>query len=189
LNPFDWSSTYGFRAIAGRNICSLCDKIWHNRAMLDQFDAALLDLVQRDDSRTADSIATEVPLSPSAIARRLRRLRAEGWIARTIALLSPTLTSGRLRACVLVQLSEHADQRGKTALLDRLQDAPQVQFAYEISGTYDLLALVNCADMEEYVGLAEELFAADAMVRRYESSFVKRELKFAPFVRLSEPST
>jgi len=70
--------------------------------MLDQFDAALLDLVQRDDSRTADSIATEVPLSPSAIARRLRRLRAEGWIARTIALLSPTLTSGRLRACGLV---------------------------------------------------------------------------------------
>jgi DNA-binding Lrp family transcriptional regulator len=49
--------------------------------MLDRFDRQLLNLVQRDDSRTADSLAEEVPLSPSAIARRLRRLRGGGWIA------------------------------------------------------------------------------------------------------------
>ena len=41
--------------------------------------------------------------------------------------------------------------------------------------------------MDEFVGLAEDLFAADATVRRYESSFVKRELKFVPFVPLSRP--
>ena len=155
--------------------------------MFDQFDAALLDIVQPDDSRTAESIASDIALSPSAIARRLRRLREQGWIARTIALLSPKLTSGRLRACVLIQLSEHADQQGKQALLRRLEETQQVQFAYEISGTYDLLALVNCSDMDEFVGLAEDLFAADATVRRYESSFVKRELKFVPFVPLSRP--
>jgi Lrp/AsnC family leucine-responsive transcriptional regulator len=40
--------------------------------------------------------------------------------------------------------------------------------------------------MESFVELAEALFAADATVRRYETSFVKRELKFAPFVRLGE---
>ena len=57
--------------------------------MLDRFDLALLNAAQADDSRTADSLAEEVPLSPSAIARRLRRLRSEGWIERTIALLSP----------------------------------------------------------------------------------------------------
>ncbi|MCL6729162.1 Lrp/AsnC family transcriptional regulator [Sphingomonas hankyongi] len=157
--------------------------------MLDQFDAALLDLAQRDDSRTADSIAAEIPLSPSAIARRLRRLREGGWIARTIAILSPKLTSSRLRACVLVQLSEHADQRGKQELLRRLHETEEVQFAYEISGTYDLLVLVDCANMDEFVALAEGLFASDATVRRYESNFVKRELKFAPFVRLSDAAT
>ena len=66
--------------------------------MLDSFDLALLNLVQHDDSRTADQLAAQVPLSPSAIARRLRRLRADGWIARTIALLAPRLTDQRLRA-------------------------------------------------------------------------------------------
>nr|WP_237219861.1 Lrp/AsnC family transcriptional regulator [Sphingomonas arenae] len=153
--------------------------------MLDDFDLALLDQVQRDDSRTAEQLAESVPLSPSAIARRMRRLRHEGWIARTVALLSPKLTDKRLRALVLVQLGEHADRAGKDALLRRLHTSPEVQFVYEISGTYDLLALLSCEHMDAFVEEAERLFATDATVRRYETSFVKRELKFAPFVRLS----
>lgn len=153
--------------------------------MLDDFDRALLDLVQRDDSLTADELAARVPLSPSAIARRLRRLRGDRLIARTIALLSPRLLERRLRALVLLQLGEHADHAGKEALLRRLHEAPEVQFAYEITGSYDLLALLDCSSMEAFVEQAEALFAADSTVRRYETSFVKRELKFAPFVAMS----
>ena len=155
-------------------------------AMIDDFDCRLLDEVQRDSDRTAEELAERVALSPSAIARRLRRLRGEGLLARTIAIVSPRLLERRLRALVLVQLNEHADRAGKQALLKRLDDTDEVQFAYEISGTHDLVALLDCETMEAFVDLAEALFAADATVRRYETSFVKRELKFAPFVRLSE---
>lgn len=152
--------------------------------MLDRFDLQLLNLIQRDDSRTADSLAEEVPLSPSAIARRLRRLRAEGHIARTIALLSPRLTERRLRAMVLIQLSEHADLKGKTALEKRLLAAPFVQFVYEIAGPHDFIALFDCDSMAEFNAAADELLASSPTVRRYETHFVKREVKFAPFVEL-----
>ena len=152
--------------------------------MIDDFDRALLNEVQRDDSRTAEQLSRSVALSPSAIARRLRRLRAEGWIRRTIALLSPKLTERRLRGLVLVQLNEHADRSGKDALLKRLRSTTEVQLAYEISGAFDLLALLDCTGMDAFVDLAEALFAADSTVRRYESSFVKREVKFAPFIDL-----
>ena len=84
--------------------------------MIDRFDLQLLNLVQKDDSRTADQLADVVALSPSAIARRLRRLRSEGWIARTIALLAGRLTARRLRALVFIELAEHADHQGKAAL-------------------------------------------------------------------------
>lgn len=152
--------------------------------MLDQFDLKLLNLLQCDDSRTADSLASEVPLSASAIARRLRRLRREGWIARTVALLSPRLTDQRLRALIFIELSEHADLKGKAALQERLRDARAVQFCYETTGAHDLLALFDCANMAEFNELTEELLVADATVRRYETSFVKRQVKFAPFVGL-----
>jgi Lrp/AsnC family leucine-responsive transcriptional regulator len=152
--------------------------------MLDRFDFALLDQVQRDDSLTAEQLARHVALSPSAIARRLRRLRSEGWIARTIALLSPRLTQNRLRALVLIQLSEHADLEGKAALERRLLATDDVQFCYEIAGQHDLVALFDCANMADFNAAADALLASSPTVRRYETHFVKREVKFAPFVEL-----
>ena len=102
--------------------------------MLDRFDLALLNLVQRDDSRTADQLAQQVALSPSAIARRLRRLRAEGWIERTIALLPERVSEHRLRALVFIELADHADLKGKSALEVRLRSEHHVQFCYESAG-------------------------------------------------------
>lgn len=152
--------------------------------MLDRFDRHLLNAVQRDDGRTAESLAAEVPLSPSAIARRLRRLRGDGWIARTIALLSPRLTKNRVRAVVLVQLGEHADQAGKAALERRLIAAAEVQLCHEIAGQHDFIALFDCATIGAFNDAAEGLLASSPTVRRYETLFIKREVKFAPFVDL-----
>jgi Lrp/AsnC family leucine-responsive transcriptional regulator len=125
-----------------------------------------------------------VALSPSAIARRLRRLRGEGVIERSIALLSRKVMERRLRALVMVQLAEHADRAGKAAFLARMDAAERVQFVYEISGEHDFAVLFDCRDMDEFVEEAERLLAADPAVRRYETSFVKKNWKFAPFVRL-----
>jgi Lrp/AsnC family leucine-responsive transcriptional regulator len=163
-------------------------KIGRLLEMLDRFDIALLNIVQRDDGRTAESLAEEVALSPSAIARRLRRLRADGIIARTIALLSPRLVDRRLRAIVLIQLSEHADLKGKNALEKRLLAAPSVQFTYEIAGPHDIIALFDCESMTAFNQAADELLTSSPTVRRYETHFVKREVKFAPFVELSDAS-
>ena len=154
--------------------------------MLDRFDLALLNLLQRDDSQTAEALSAKVSLSPSAIARRLRRLRAQGWIARTIALLAPRLTAHRLRALVFIQLGEHADLKGKAALEKRLFAEPRVQFCYEMTGAFDMVALIDCANMAEFNALADAVLVADPTVRRYETSFVKREVKFAPFVEIKE---
>ena len=153
--------------------------------MRDPFDIALLHPVQRDSGQTAEELAEQVALSPSAIARRLRRLRGDGVIARSIALLGEALTRERLRALVLVQLGEHADRAGKAAVLDRLGAAECVQFVYELSGEQDFAVLFDCRSMDEFVTQAEALLGEDPAVRRYESSIVKRTWKFAPFVRLS----
>jgi Lrp/AsnC family leucine-responsive transcriptional regulator len=150
--------------------------------VLDRFDLAILNAVQRDDSLTADQLAALVALSPSAIARRLRRLRKDGSIERTIALLGPQFRERRLRALVFIELAEHADLEGKAALEKRLRSVDEVQFCYETTGNFDLLALVDCASMAEFNALANDVLVAKPTVRRYETSFVKREIKFAPFL-------
>ena len=108
--------------------------------MLDPFDAALLNEVQRDDSLTADTLAERVPLSPSAIARRLRRLRADGSIGRTIALLGPRLLGDRLRALVAAQpdqtLAELRDALHSSASLSSVWRAvDRLQLTVKKNGT------------------------------------------------------
>lgn len=141
---------------------------------LDAFDIQLLNLLQADALATAETLAREVPLSASAVTRRIRRLRVEGWIAADTATLSPRLTDKRLRALVNVQVHEHAEERGIAALRARLAEVPEVQMILDVAGANDLAVLISARDMADYNDLAERLFQEDPAVRRYETGFVKR---------------
>jgi Lrp/AsnC family leucine-responsive transcriptional regulator len=153
---------------------------------LDRFDIDLLNLLQADTLATAEALAETVPLSPSAIARRLRGLREEGLIAADVALLAPALTADRLRAIVQVQVHEHAEEKGIAQLRARLAAAPEVQLLLNIAGPIDLLALVVTRTMREFNAFADTHLAGDPSVRRYETSFVKAEVKNRPTVPLGE---
>jgi Lrp/AsnC family leucine-responsive transcriptional regulator len=153
---------------------------------LDRFDIDLLNLLQADTLATAEVLGQAVPLSPSAIARRVRSLREEGLIAADIAVLSPDLTADRLRAIVQVQAHEHAEEKGIASLRARLAAAPEVQFLANVAGAFDLLVLVVTRNMAAFNAFADAYFAADPAVRRYETSFLKAEIKNRPTVKLDE---
>lgn len=151
---------------------------------LDSFDIALLNLLQLDNLATAEALAQRVALSPSAITRRLRRLREDGIIAADVALLSEEFLKHRLRAVVHVQLHDHAEEGGIASLRKRLADAPEVQLCVEISGAHDLMMLVVTRDMAAFNAFADETLGHNPHVRRYETSFVKRQIKNAPLIPL-----
>jgi Lrp/AsnC family leucine-responsive transcriptional regulator len=154
--------------------------------MFDNFDLKLLNAMQEDADRTAEQLAEIVALSPSAIARRLRRLREEGAIARTVALLPAAMADRRLRALISIQLHEHAPASGLAELRERLQSIDEVQLCLEVSGSDDMVLLVACRDMAEFNAFADTELAASPVVRRYETSFVKKEIKNRPMIRLDE---
>ena len=154
--------------------------------MFDSFDLKLLNALQENADRTAEELAEIVALSPSAIARRIRRLRESGAIARTIALLSAEIVDRRLRAIVRLQLHEHEQAENLKEFRNRLKARAEVQLCLEVSGSDDMLLLVACRDMAEFNAFADAELAAGPMVRRYETSFVKKEIKNQPMVRLDE---
>jgi Lrp/AsnC family leucine-responsive transcriptional regulator len=154
--------------------------------MFDSFDLKLLNALQEDADRTAEQLAELVALSPSAIARRLRRLREVGAINRTVALVSPKLADKRLRALVSLQLHDHALAAGLAELKARLELLDEVQLCLEVSGTDDMVLLVACRDMAEFNAFADSELAASPVVRRYETSFVKKEVKYRPMIHLDE---
>lgn len=154
--------------------------------MFDSFDLKLLNELQADADRTAEQLAEIVALSPSAIARRIRRLRESGAIARTISLLSAEIVDRRLRAIVRLQLHEHQQATDFNEFRTRLKARDEVQLCLEVSGSDDMLLLVACRDMAEFNAFADTELAGSTIVRRYETSFVKKEIKNQPMVRLDE---
>lgn len=155
--------------------------------MLDKFDLQLLDEMQRDADRTAEQLALRVALSPSAIARRLRRLKAEGWIARLVAVLGAKAAEARISALVIVQLDHHAPRQGLDRLRERLASDPAIQWCAEVSGAFDIALVTDHRSMGDFTAWADRRLAGDPVVRRYETSFVKRPIRHAPFVGMDAP--
>ena len=145
-------------------------------ARLDQLDLRLLACLQEDNVQTADMLSEKVGRSASAVARRVRRLRASGAVAADVALVSDRAAGYPLSAIVQVQLERHAPQEGD-ALRRRLAASPNVQLCLDIAGTFDILLLVVAADMDAYVAFADAYLAEQPAVRRLETTFVKKRVK------------
>ena len=67
-----------------------------------------------------------------------------------------------------------------------MQQHDQVQLCLEVSGSDDMVLLVACRDMAEFNAFADAELGSSPVVRRYETSFVKKEIKNRPMIRLDE---
>ena len=152
---------------------------------LDKLDIRLLDCLQDDNLLTAEQLAERVGRSPSAVARRLRRLRSQGAVSADVSLVSEEAAGNPLFAVVHVQLERHAPQAADM-LRRRLVASPNVQLSLDISGAFDILLLVVAADMNAYNAFADEMLAEQPAVRRLETSFVKKRSKATLALPLEE---
>ena len=141
----------------------------------DQNDITLLARLQENALLTADELAEHVPLSPSAIARRVRRMREDGTIRANVAEVSEKI-GPFLSALVDIQLDRHA-LPDLERLLRKLISDPHVQAVFEVTGAADIMLLVVVRDMEAYNTFADDILAGDPVVRRYETRFVKKRRK------------
>lgn len=151
---------------------------------LDGLDRKLLACLQSDNLQTAERLADQVGRSPSAVARRLRRLRSSGAVAADIALISEEAAGFPLSAIIQLQLERHAPQEGDR-LRRRLTASPNVQLCLDISGAFDILLLVVAADMDTFNGFTADMLEGPP-VRRFETSFVKRRVKASLAVPLAD---
>jgi Lrp/AsnC family leucine-responsive transcriptional regulator len=145
-----------------------------SRAHLDAIDIQLLNALQDVSEQNGASLSARVSLSSSALLRRVRRLRAAGYILGETSVVNRAMLSPRLTAFVLIQLSAVAkvpDFCLKLAELD------EVQYAGGISGDYDAIAIVTVHDMNEFNAFADAHLASGTLVQRCQSVFARKVAK------------
>jgi DNA-binding Lrp family transcriptional regulator len=147
---------------------------------LDLFDRRLLNLVQENAGQTSEQIAEQIGLSPSAVQRRLRRLREDGVIERDVAVIDPK-TVGRPTFFV-VQVQVERDRPELNAhLREWFSTQPHVQQAFYVTGeSADFVLIITAPDTETYDALMSRMVAEHPNVKRFTTnvalSVVKRGL-------------
>ena len=146
---------------------------------LDRFDRQLLNLLQQDAAQTAEQMAETVPLSPSAIQRRIRRLRELGVIQREVAIVEPNHVGRYTTFVVSVRV-----ERERPELLAQfrkwLVEQEHVQQVFYVTGDADFILVVTAPDTDTYDALMSRMIVDNPNVGRFTTavslSVVKRGL-------------
>lgn len=146
----------------------LCGRLgqWCADVGLDTFDRQILDLVQRDSGRTAEDLAGEVALSPSAIQRRIRRLKDAGVILREMAVIDPAKVGRPTTFVVGVQIEKERPEL-LLALRRWLGRESGVQQAFYVTGEVDFVLIITTPDMESFDVLMQRMLEENPNVRRF----------------------
>ncbi|HEV3432524.1 MAG TPA: HTH-type transcriptional regulator LysM [Nitrososphaera sp.] len=102
----------------------------------DEIDEKIIQILQADSRRAFVDIANQIGLSESAVRRRVKNLVDKGIIKRfTIELGASDKTS----AITLISVASTADT---SAVSSRLMQLNGVKVVYEITGQYDIAAII-----------------------------------------------
>ena len=146
--------------------------------VLDDADRRILKVVQEDSRVTLQAIADRVGLSASPCLRRIRNMEAAGIITAYSATVDQKAVGLPVSVFVSIKL-----ERQRAEELDRFGDAiahwPEVMECYLMTGQFDYLLRVVCADLAEYEAFLREKLTQVEGVRSIESSFALGQVKYS----------
>ena len=110
---------------------------------LNSIDEKILGILQADSRKPFVDIATEIGLSESAVRRRVKNLLDSETIKRFTIELN---TTNRTSAITLISVASTADS---SAVSTDLMNLKGVEIIYEITGQYDIAAIISASSVIE----------------------------------------
>jgi DNA-binding Lrp family transcriptional regulator len=153
---------------------------------VDEKDREILSILQDNADQPAKAIAQAVNLSPSAVERRIGKLKREGVIDRIVAVVSPAAVRRSLR--ILVEIEIQNEYRHNLEAFQRwLVQAPEVQSCWYVTGDADFVLSVTVRDIDEYNAFIERMMTDQReLVRKYKSLIALKTIKHGMALPLGE---
>ena len=147
-----------------------------NTYQLDGIDAELLNLIQLDGELTYKELAGKLNRSKTNIVERVKKLKAEGFIERYVALVNTQKIKSIFVAFPLVQLKSH----GKGDIEGFKQEMnlhEEVMECYHITGNFDFMLKIATSDMVAYNDFLRDRIAIHPHVGTIQSFLVLSQSK------------
>lgn len=146
---------------------------------LDKLDMAILGALSENGRLSQVELAERIPLSPTAIARRIKALEEKGVIEGYQARVSRSALG--LDMTVLVQISLQSQSEVLLAEFEKaIAAAPSVVSCHLMSGEDDYVLTVLARDLTDYERIHRQELSRLPGVTRLRSSFALREVKSRP---------
>lgn len=116
---------------------------------IDQTDATILRLLQRDSRTTVKDMAARVHLSPTPTFERVKKLEREGYIEGYKAVVNHHKLGHDVIVLCNIRLKQHTHDLIQQ-FMDAVQSIDQITECYNTTGDYDFLIKVFAHDMREY---------------------------------------
>lgn len=144
---------------------------------MDDIDRRLLSALQRDAEVNRAELAREVGLSNAGLHKRLARLKGQGYVQRTVALLDRGSLGLDLLAFMLVTFRSNLRFENQDALRQAVAGIPQVLECYTLTGTSDAILKIVVRDQSELRDLLQTLAQAQDVIERVQTCVVLEEFK------------
>lgn len=152
---------------------------------LDAADLRILIQLQQDASVSNQELAARVHLSPTACLRRVRGLKEDGYIERTVAILNRRALGLGIVAYAFISLETNRAAAGAQFELQVRKRAEIIE-CVRLSGAYDYLAKVVTDSMESYSRFLDRYLLRWPSVRAVNTSFNLGVLKDTTAVPLPQ---
>ncbi len=143
---------------------------------LDEIDLQLLHLLQADSTITNKELAEKVNLSPTPVFERVKKLEAQGYIKKYVAILDADKLGRELIVFCNISLKQHNKEIGHAFVRD-IKSLKEVTECYNISGDFDFLLKVMVRDMKHYQDFVINSLGAIENIGSAHSTFVMGEIK------------
>jgi len=146
---------------------------------LDALDRAILTALLADGRQSQVELAEHVPLSATAIARRIRTLEERGVISGYQAQISRAALGLTMMAIVQISLKSQNEEL-LAAFEKAAAAAPSIISCHMMSGEDDYIITVLARDLTDFERIHKEQLSRLPGVARLRSSFVLREVVSRP---------
>ncbi len=139
----------------------------------------ILEILEKDALATPEDIAKMLKKKPQDVKKAIAKYEKEGIILKYKAVINKELVkenSSEVRALIEVNIVPQKDL-GFDRIAERIYSFPEVTSCYLISGTYDLLLIVEGKDLHTVSRFVAEKLAPSENVRGTATHFLLKKYK------------
>lgn len=119
----------------------------------------ILEILEQDSRLTPEKIAEMLGKSVEEVRRKIKEYEAEKIILKYTTIINKEkISDGEVVAIIEVKVTPERE-KGYDAIAERIIKFPEVKAVYLVSGTYDLLVIVEGKNLKEVASFVSEKLA------------------------------